>query len=299
MVSVQSIPSPAIHAEERAHEADHPSSLVAMFGADQPLKLDCGIDLVAVPDRLPDLWRAQCRALQRDSDFPCADRRSACRQRAPGDRQAGLVGNHGRSRPSARYRQIFHHLLERDRRLHGLDRAGLDQSRHRQIVGAGFSGHHHSRHGARADHADRSPRDRDAVLRGRRLDGRHAGAAMDRGLSQARVLGAGGGVQHAAFGAEHRVPRTRPPGRDGRSGLAPRPLFRSKAPIRIAASASRGWPRISPICRTPPCIASSAGGCRTASCRRSRSMPISRSRAICAIRARPLSSASMPTAISI
>ena len=45
MVNVQSIPSPAIHPEERAHEADHPSSLVAVFGADQPLKLDCGIDL--------------------------------------------------------------------------------------------------------------------------------------------------------------------------------------------------------------------------------------------------------------
>jgi len=45
MVSVQSISSPAVHAEERAHEADNPSSLVALFGADQPLKLDCGIDL--------------------------------------------------------------------------------------------------------------------------------------------------------------------------------------------------------------------------------------------------------------
>jgi homoserine O-acetyltransferase len=45
MVGVQSIPSPAIHTEERAHEADHPSSLVAAFGVDQPLKLDCGIDL--------------------------------------------------------------------------------------------------------------------------------------------------------------------------------------------------------------------------------------------------------------
>src|ERR1700722_7816700 len=45
MVNVQSIPSPAIHSEERAHEADHPSSLLAVFDADQPLKLDCGIDL--------------------------------------------------------------------------------------------------------------------------------------------------------------------------------------------------------------------------------------------------------------
>jgi len=45
MVNVQSIPSPAIHADERSHEADHPSSLLALFGPDQPLRLDCGIDL--------------------------------------------------------------------------------------------------------------------------------------------------------------------------------------------------------------------------------------------------------------
>src|ERR1700737_3069469 len=45
MVNVQSIHSQAIHAEERAHEADHPTSLIAAFGFDQPLRLDCGIDL--------------------------------------------------------------------------------------------------------------------------------------------------------------------------------------------------------------------------------------------------------------
>src|SRR5271167_2641154 len=43
MVKVQSVP--AVHAEERSQEADHPSSAVAKFGADQPLRLDCGIDL--------------------------------------------------------------------------------------------------------------------------------------------------------------------------------------------------------------------------------------------------------------
>ena len=43
MTKVQSIASPAIH--DRAHEADHPTSPVAKFGMDQPLKLDCGIDL--------------------------------------------------------------------------------------------------------------------------------------------------------------------------------------------------------------------------------------------------------------
>ena len=45
MVSVTSVPSPAIHTDERLHEADHPSSKVARFGTDQPLKLDCGVDL--------------------------------------------------------------------------------------------------------------------------------------------------------------------------------------------------------------------------------------------------------------
>ncbi|MFL6840070.1 MAG: homoserine O-acetyltransferase, partial [Bradyrhizobium sp.] len=45
MTNVQSISSPSIHSEDRAQEADHPSSLVAKFGTDQPLKLDCGIDL--------------------------------------------------------------------------------------------------------------------------------------------------------------------------------------------------------------------------------------------------------------
>ena len=44
-IRCQSIPSPAIHADERLHEADHPTSLVARFGADQPLSLDCGINL--------------------------------------------------------------------------------------------------------------------------------------------------------------------------------------------------------------------------------------------------------------
>ena len=45
MTKVQSIHSPAIHHEDRAHEADHPSSPVARFGPDQPLQLDCGIEL--------------------------------------------------------------------------------------------------------------------------------------------------------------------------------------------------------------------------------------------------------------
>src|ERR1700736_3587899 len=45
MVSVQSVPRRAIHPEGGSQEADHPSSQVALFGPDQPLPLDCGIDL--------------------------------------------------------------------------------------------------------------------------------------------------------------------------------------------------------------------------------------------------------------
>ena len=45
VTNMQSIASPAIHAEDRAQEADHPSSPLATFGVDQPLQLDCGVDL--------------------------------------------------------------------------------------------------------------------------------------------------------------------------------------------------------------------------------------------------------------
>ena len=45
MAELKSIVSPAIQTDDRLHEVDHPSSTVARFGMDQPLKLDCGIDL--------------------------------------------------------------------------------------------------------------------------------------------------------------------------------------------------------------------------------------------------------------
>ena len=45
---------------------------------------------------------------------------------------------------------------------------------------------------------------------------------------RARLRGAADRGRDAAFGAEHRLPRGRPPGGDGRSGLARRPLFRRR-----------------------------------------------------------------------
>ena len=45
MVNLHSLPNQRAKAQERTREADQPSSLVMTFGADQPLKLDCGIAL--------------------------------------------------------------------------------------------------------------------------------------------------------------------------------------------------------------------------------------------------------------
>ena len=210
---------------DRTREADHPHSLVVRFAANNPLHLDAGVDFGAAADRLPDLRLAQRRAQQCGAGLPCADRRSACRQRSSGDRQAGLVGDHGRARPADRHRALFRHLPERRRRLHGQFRTGFDQSGDRHALGSRFSRHHRARHGPRAGDAARSSRHRVAVRGGRRLDGRHAGAAMGGELSAPRVRGAADRGGDTAFGAEHRLPRGRPPGGDGRSGLARRTLF--------------------------------------------------------------------------
>lgn len=45
MVNVQAFPGQTAAQQEHAREADHPTSLVAVLGADQPLRLDCGVDL--------------------------------------------------------------------------------------------------------------------------------------------------------------------------------------------------------------------------------------------------------------
>jgi homoserine O-acetyltransferase len=45
MVNVQALKPETARNKDSAREADHPTSLVAQFSADQPLRLDCGIDL--------------------------------------------------------------------------------------------------------------------------------------------------------------------------------------------------------------------------------------------------------------
>ena len=45
MVSVQPLKSVSVRPEDRSQEANNPTSLVAKFGPDEPLRLDCGVDL--------------------------------------------------------------------------------------------------------------------------------------------------------------------------------------------------------------------------------------------------------------
>lgn len=45
MVNVQPLKSVSVDAEDRLHEANNPTSQVAKFGPDEPLRLDCGVDL--------------------------------------------------------------------------------------------------------------------------------------------------------------------------------------------------------------------------------------------------------------
>ena len=66
-----------------------------------------------------------------------------------------------------------------------------------------------------------------------------------------------------AFLAEHRLPRGRPAGGDGRSRLGARAATWSSARSRATGSPWRAWPRTSPTCRRRRCSASSAAACRT------------------------------------
>ena len=145
---------------DRRREADQPHSLVVRFAAEQAVAARCRHRFQPAADRLSDLRHAQCRAQQCRAGLPCADRRSARRQRPSGDRQGRLVGDHGRPRPADRHRALFRHLRQCARRLHGLLRAGLDQPGDRHALGPRLSGHHHARHGAGAGDAARPSRHR-------------------------------------------------------------------------------------------------------------------------------------------
>ena len=114
-------------------------SLVAHFGADQPLKLDCGIDLS--PFQIAYQTYGELNADRSNAILIC--------HALTGDQHVANVhpvtGKPGWWETMVGpglpldTDQLLHHLRQCDRRLHGFDRAGLDQSGDRQAMGTGFS----------------------------------------------------------------------------------------------------------------------------------------------------------------
>ena len=102
---------------------------------DQPLKLDCGIDLA--PFQIAYQTYGELNADRSNAILVChaltGDQHVANVHPVTG-KPGWWETMVGPGRPLDTD-QILHHLRERDRRLHGLDRSGLDQSGHRQSCG--------------------------------------------------------------------------------------------------------------------------------------------------------------------
>ncbi len=64
----------AIQPEERSQEVDHPHSLLATFGADQPLRLDCGVDLAPFQIAYQTYGELNAEQIERHPGLPRADR---------------------------------------------------------------------------------------------------------------------------------------------------------------------------------------------------------------------------------
>ena len=225
MTNVQSIPSPSIHTEDRAHEADHPSSQLAKFGMDQPLKLDCGIDLA--PFQIAYQTYGELNADRSNAILVC--------HALTGDQHVNnvhpvtgkpgwwdtMVGQ-GRPLDPSNYFIICSNVIggcmgstgpastnPATGKLWGLDFPMItipDMVRAQTML------------------IDRLGIETLFCVVGGSMGGMQA-LQWTAAYPAARVLDAGDRLLDAPFGAEHRVPRTRPPGRDGRSGLARRPLL--------------------------------------------------------------------------
>ena len=165
-------------------QAERPASPIAHFGTDEPLPLDAGVSLA--PFQVGYQTYGALNADKSNAVLIChaltGDQHVGERQ--SGHRQARLVVADGRPGKADRHRPLLCHLRQRARRLHGDDRSGLDRPEDRQGLRPRPPRHHHPRHGAGAGDAGRPARHRVAPLRARRIDGRHAGAAMGGELSR-------------------------------------------------------------------------------------------------------------------
>src|ERR1700741_4009796 len=302
MVSVRSRPGPAkgtISVDERSLEADHPHSLIALFGADQPLKLDCGVDLS--PFQIAYQTYGELNADRSNAILIChaltADQHVANVHPITG--KPGwweiMVGP-GRPLDTNSYYIICANVIGGCMRSTGPASTNPATGK---VWGLDFP-------------VITIP---DMV--------RAQGMLLDRlGIETlfCVVGGSMGGMQvlqwtaaypARVFSALAIACSTRHSAQNiafhelGRQAVMADPEWHGgryadrAPPIRIAGWRSRAWPRTSPICPTPRCIASSAAACRTATCRHSRLTRISRSRAMCATRPRPLSSGSMANPLCI
>ena len=213
---------------DRARETDHPHSLVVRFGPDKPLRLDAGVDLA--PFQIAYQTYGTLNAERSNAMLIChaltGDQHVA--NVHPVTQKSGwwetMVGP-GRPIDTERFFVICPNVIgacmgstgpastnPKTGKPWGLD---FPVTTIRDMVRA---------QAMLLDHLGI-----DSLFSSRRrLDGRHAGAAMGGELSRARLLRAADRDCDAPFGAEHRVPRGRPPSGDGRSGMAAGPLLRAR-----------------------------------------------------------------------
>ena len=187
-------------------EADAPHSLVARFGADQPLAMDAGVSLSPVTIAYQtygalDAAKANavliCHALTGDQHV--ANRHPLTGK--PGWWES-MVGP-GLPIDTDRYFVICSNVIGG---CMGTTGPASTNPATGQALRPRPARRDDPRHGPRPGHADRPARHRPAVLRRRRLDGRHAGAAMGGALSGARLLRHADRGGLAPFLAEHRLP---------------------------------------------------------------------------------------------
>ena len=167
-------------------------------------------------------------------------------------------------------------------------------------MGSRFSRHHRARHGARPGDAARlSGIDLVFAVAGGSMGGMQV-LQWAASYPAARVRSAADRRIHTTFGAEHRLPRGRQAGGDGRTRSGAAAAIFPRAPIRGAGSRSRAWARTSPICPMRRCTESLAAVFRTVKASTSSfDADFQVDIPTFGTRASPLSSASTPIPISI
>ena len=145
---------------------------VGLFDETRPLALESGHQLAPVEVAFETYGDARRRSLERDLHLPRADRRRPRRGPPWRSHAARVVGQLHRARQAGRHRPVLRGLREPARRLHGHDRAVVDQPGDGRALRAAVSAVHRRGSGQRPAGADAPPRRR--VASWRRSAGRSA-----------------------------------------------------------------------------------------------------------------------------